>query len=278
MNIDIHDVGHGACAVITAHNGNRFMIDCGHSNSPLWRPSLAYNRVPIEELVVSNYDDDHVSDLVNVIAQMPVRFIRTNTSVRADDLAFLKNRESGAGPGISRLQQWMKSVEGRGGSGSPDYGEGFDLRHYSNDYPDFEDENNLSIATIVDCAGLKVLFTGDLETEGCEALLSNNEFLRDLSGVEVLVAPHHGRETGKSESLLRIIRPTFVVMSDRDKIYDSQETVPWYSERTIGGHDGSGEFRKVFTTRSDGHMRLWQDPNRNWAWRIDSWTDLRKAS
>lgn len=29
MKIDIHDVGHGACAALTGTNGARIMIDCG---------------------------------------------------------------------------------------------------------------------------------------------------------------------------------------------------------------------------------------------------------
>jgi hypothetical protein len=38
MELQIFDVEHGACALLTAHNGTRFMIDCGHNSTTGWKP------------------------------------------------------------------------------------------------------------------------------------------------------------------------------------------------------------------------------------------------
>ena len=63
MRIDIHDVGHGACAVVTAPNGARIMLDCGLGLDPAWFPSISYGGQFIDLLVITNLDEDHVCDL-----------------------------------------------------------------------------------------------------------------------------------------------------------------------------------------------------------------------
>jgi hypothetical protein len=44
MRVDIFDVGHGQCAVVTAPNGRRVMLDCGDrwGERSFWTPSLHY--------------------------------------------------------------------------------------------------------------------------------------------------------------------------------------------------------------------------------------------
>jgi hypothetical protein len=38
MFLEVFDVEHGACALITTSNGKRVMIDCGHNAATNWRP------------------------------------------------------------------------------------------------------------------------------------------------------------------------------------------------------------------------------------------------
>jgi beta-lactamase superfamily II metal-dependent hydrolase len=278
--IDIHDVGHGACAVVTAPNGKRLMIDCGHSNSPAWRPSITYAGYAIETLVVTNYDEDHVSDLANLMLNSKLNYIVRNTSVNAGDLDYLK-MEYGMGPGIARLRNWMEAVAQRPATGvGPDFGP-MQRRTYSNVYPyDFDDENNLSVVTIIEWAGFKMIFPGDLEEEGWKRLLQRQDFRNDLVGIDAFVAAHHGRWTGCCSEVFEIWEPKIVIMSDRDKVFDTQETTSWYQCRTTGIKDASGATRHVYTTRCDGHMRIqvWQDPAGNGWWRIDPYSRLLKAS
>ena len=64
MHLQIFDVEHGACALLTANNYARFMIDCGHNATSGWKPGsylLANKLSTIEMLAISNYDEDHVS-------------------------------------------------------------------------------------------------------------------------------------------------------------------------------------------------------------------------
>ncbi|MES1240130.1 MAG: hypothetical protein ABUT39_00785 [Acidobacteriota bacterium] len=63
MIIDIFDVGHGSCNLITCPNGTRVLIDCGFSLGPPWFPSLALKGTRIDLLALLNLDEDHVGDL-----------------------------------------------------------------------------------------------------------------------------------------------------------------------------------------------------------------------
>lgn len=59
--------------------------------------------------------------------------------------------------------------------------------------------------------GVKMLWMGDLETE----LMNNIEDEVDLSPIDVLFAPHHGRDSGKvPESWLAVLLPKIIVIGE----------------------------------------------------------------
>ena len=56
MRIEVFNVGHGQCAVITAPNGRRMMLDCGDrwGDDRFWTPSLHFFRQTIDLLALMN--------------------------------------------------------------------------------------------------------------------------------------------------------------------------------------------------------------------------------
>lgn len=254
MNIEIFDVEHGTCIVATSPGGKRLMLDCGHNSSKPWRPSVHYQGKAIENLVVSNYDEDHVSDQTDLMSNTSLAFISRNTSVSANDLARLK-AENGMGDGIARLKRWMSAVEGKPSGGNPDY-DVMSHQYFYNSYPNhFNDENNLSVLSVVECYGFKLVYGGDLETPGWEKIIERDSVQAALAGTNVFVASHHGRKSGQCQAVMDICRPQIVVMSDRDKQFNSQETTPWYKDRCSGINYGGGQ-RYVFTTRNDKNIAI----------------------
>jgi|CXWL01.1.fsa_nt_gi beta-lactamase superfamily II metal-dependent hydrolase len=268
MIVDIYDVGHGACVVVTAPNGNLLMIDCGRSDD--WRPSDHFAGSTIESLVISNYDEDHVRDFENLRRTATVRRIKTNPTVGGGDLRKLKTTD-GMGAGIDNLAQWKLSSSASVSS-LPDFGE-MDRRFYWNEYrKDFDDENNLSIVTVLEWAGFKMILGGDMERAGWQRLLKRADFRNDLRNIDVFMASHHGRESGCCDEIFEICSPTIVVVSDRDRIYQTQDTCGWYGDRARGDVAG----RKVYTTRNDQHMRIHVFPDGRWS--ITPKVQWRKAS
>lgn len=68
-------------------------------------------------------------------------------------------------------------------------------------------ENNASVCFQIIQGNKKYLFTGDLEKEGEESLVQENE----LSPVELYKAGHHGSKTSSSKTLMEVIQPKIVV-------------------------------------------------------------------
>ena len=98
-------MGHGFCAYIIADNRNVMLIDCGYNEETGFRPSsyLVANRCTgIERLIVSNYDEDHVSDLHNIRRSLPIVMFHRNRSIEADELRRLKLGAGPIRPGVDR--------------------------------------------------------------------------------------------------------------------------------------------------------------------------------
>ena len=105
MILDIYDVEHGACALITTSNGRRVLIDSGHNASNGWRPGTFLRNAGITEidrLCVTNYDEDHVSGLPDLLSNVAVHALFRNPSVLPQTIRYLKS-EDGMGRGIETL-------------------------------------------------------------------------------------------------------------------------------------------------------------------------------
>ncbi|TAJ36859.1 MAG: hypothetical protein EPO55_20250 [Reyranella sp.] len=258
MKVQIFDVEHGGCALVTADTGARMLIDCGHNASTGFRPSTYLPRIGVtylDELVITNYDEDHVSDLPNLIRSVGIGILTRNPTVSGPQLLDLKS-ETGAGPGITSLARMTGNYTGSVTS-RPNYG-AMTYNAFWNRYPfDFDDENNLSFVLFLHCYGLHMVFPGDLETAGWRALLRNPSFVRQLQQVNVFVASHHGRVSGCCEEVFREAgcSPQIVVFSDAGIQYSTQTTAGWYGSR-CSGMVYSGANRYVFSTRQDGRILL----------------------
>src|SRR5581483_5576455 len=105
MRLQIFDVEHGACALLTADNYARLMIDCGHNGITGWKPGSYLREQGIsqlEMLAITNYDEDHASGAVDLFDNVFVAWILRNQTVSGSTIRTLK-REGGMGPGIERL-------------------------------------------------------------------------------------------------------------------------------------------------------------------------------
>lgn len=251
MNLKIFDVEHGACALLTCDNGTRLMIDCGHNATTDWRPGTYLRRqgiTSLEMLAITNYDEDHVSGISNLFDNVAVQWIRRNTSVSAATIRKLKSVD-GMGGGIERLASELSGFC-ESPNPQPDF-QGLILQNFWNFYPTFTDENNLSLVLHLSCYGTGVMFTGDLEEDGWKMLLKEADFRRALENTSVLIAPHHGRKSGCCADAFKYCSPYFVVISDKGYMYETQDTIPFYAQRSKGGPFREGA-RKVLTTRNDG--------------------------
>ncbi len=261
MKIEIFDVEHGQCSVITCPNGKRIMIDCGNNTSTGWNPSDHFKGQNIESLIITNYDRDHTSDFNGVMQKCNVRYILGNHTINAYDLAEMK-KEYGMSSGIQGVHKFLQRTNWATLSPAafPDLGE-VGKRSYWNPYPYFTDANNLSVATFIEYAGFCILFPGDLEVAGWNEIIKQSGFKERLAKVDILVAAHHGRENGFSTNAFQYMSPAAVVISDCGVEYATQETVQLYRAQARGCVTTDKDTRRVLTTRSDGKIEIYVNAN-----------------
>jgi competence protein ComEC len=114
--------------------------------------------------------------------------------------------------------------------------------------------NNHSVVTVVAHAGSRLLIPGDNELPSWNELLAQKGFKEAILGTDILIAPHHGRESGFSKELFDVIEPRLTIVSDGDAC--DTTAVDRYSAHTTGllvrRRGGGQEHRRCVTTRSDG--------------------------
>ena len=260
MRLQIFDVEHGACALLTSDDNKRIMFDCGHNSDTGWRPGsyLKSEGISLLELLhVTNYDEDHASGADDLFDKIDVRWLVRNQSVSTAILKKLKS-DAGMGKGIDRLCYEIDNTftGGSGGAATFPSFAGLEERTcFYNGYPLFDDENNLSMAVFLKCHGICVMFTGDLEKEGFAELLKQEGFRQALRQTNVYIASHHGRESGCSDEVARLLTNCyFVVISDKGYAHDTQRTIPFYYNIAKGGPFRDEGSRYVLTTRNDGRI------------------------
>jgi beta-lactamase superfamily II metal-dependent hydrolase len=284
MRIDIFDVGHGHCSVMTAPNGTRMMLDCGTRwrDGRFWTPSLHYFQQPVPVLASLNLDEDHLADFGGVLKDCGVKTVVTNLSIGPAEFRRLK--KDGMRAGAEAYLAWLSALKSYGWAPSIDLGP-VQVRVYCNNYGgDCVTTNDLSLAIILQYGRFKILFAGDLERKGWVGLLRNPEFCVDVADVSVFVASHHGRRNGCHPPLFSLMKPEIVIISDDDKEHETQETDAWYRTRCHGAPTAADPQRRryVLTTRSDGAMQI--DANLNgtyvahWGVAVSDWPSSSSRS
>lgn len=232
------------------------MVDSGCTDD--WQPSTEIARIGavLDYLFITNADQDHMSDLDGLwSAGTEPRVLIRNPSYTPDQYRQIKRI---SGPLSNDAKRYALAC---GDFNQPvarpfnDHMGGVRVTLYWNSYPEFDNTNDLSLVAFFDYAGFKIAFPGDLEKAGWRALLRRPDFLRELQSTTVLVASHHGRESGFCPEVFEFLRPRAVVISDKPVAHETQRMVPDY--RAIIAGDGvtvrtTMRRRHVLTTRRDG--------------------------
>lgn len=266
MILRVWDVEHGACAMLHhlkgQYSGKLAMIDSGSTSN--WRPSNYIrndlNRTTLDYLFITNADQDHMSDLRGLIdAGLSVPVLFRNPSYTGEQMRKIKLK---SGPLTADAELYVASCSSPNvsvnESFNPNMG-GITVSRFWNVYPNFTDTNNLSMAVFISFSGFKILFPGDLEKAGWRGMLQNQDFLKELRGTEILVASHHGRESGFCQEVFDHFTPSAVVISDKPIQHETQRTVPDY--RRVVRDQGvvvrtTKKHRHVLTTRRDGWIQF----------------------
>jgi competence protein ComEC len=291
LDARIWDVKHGSAAYLKAVNKD-VVIDCGASGdfSPLqWLRSPKFGINNIHYMIISHPHRDHIQDLHRV-EELEFRPNIINRPKKARELvedAIEEARREGDDAYIEDAEYYLELDEEFSGDPNPSPKEPEWSREQTNSSSGgfrtdgglkrgpwvtfhnygtgeivgddrFEKLNNLSKITVVNAGEFKMVLTGDLLPPGIEKVMRDTETMKDVKDADILIAPHHGRDTSYVEEFVDQINPSLVVFSDKgvdnaatEEYREHGDDVPIYYEQT-----GVRRTKSVVETAEVGRIRL----------------------
>lgn len=201
-------------------------------------------------MFITNYDEDHISDLPNLRRAVRIELLRRNRSITSTQLQRLKEETGPIKPAMKSLLSMLESYTSHV-TDPPSFPE-VAFETFCCTYPaDFRDTNNLSLVTFLATPMSNFLIPGDIEKPAWEKLLQNPNCCNRLRTVSVFIASHHGRTSGYCREVFDYCSPRVVIFSDGSRQYATQEEANTYGAHA-SGVSFKGNNRRVLTTRNDG--------------------------
>lgn len=240
LRVDFLDVGQGDAALLTTPSGKQVLVDTGPSGIVLARELAAvmpYWDRSIDMLIISHPEQDH-------LAGAPAVLDRYRIKERYDN-GFRRNTE------VWRLfDSHGRHMTLRAGDSFELDGVRFEIAWPIQDFGG-AGWNNRSLVMFVDYAGRRLLFTGDIESEAQEALLTAIPLEAD-----VLKVPHHGSASGTSAFVDAVDAELAVISVGGDNPYGHprQEALDSLSDAIVFRTDLHG--RVTVTVGDNGRIRV----------------------
>lgn len=253
---------------VETSNGRRAIIDCGGDGDPDSSPLLAMNptgeRQPLDYLVLSHPNRDHISHLPLLSKLFDVKMLFHNPAITEQKLR--EESEDASGPSNRECvdmyykysASYTQPVPYEDSPKHPDWGGGCTIHCFYNQDEDMS-VNNLSVAVFIVSGDCAVLCGADLEQAGWEAMMEKSDFVDMLRKTRVLVASHHGHENGFYRDAFDEFRPTVTIVSDGP----SADSVTGLYDEVTEGITIDGKWRKVLTTRKDETITIHVDYSGN---------------
>jgi beta-lactamase superfamily II metal-dependent hydrolase len=262
----IWDVSHGLAVYLRTPNGRHVVIDLGTGShrsdegfSPLTHLQERWGVDQIDLLIVTHPHIDHLDDILNLDEAMaPDVFIRPRLISNRNLLSGIRESQK---PKMLRYLELCGeySTAIRAGTSSdpytPTHWGGMKIQTFIPN-PASGNINNHSVVSVLEYAGSKIVIPGDNEAPSWESLKNRPGFLGAIRGADILVAPHHGRESGWDREIVSLIAPSLTVISDKPA---GTSAVSKYSNASSGWNvRAGGEMvgRKCLTTRTDGWIMI----------------------
>ena len=267
------DVQHGSASYIRTPNGKHIVVDLGTGSyarnktfSPLYYLQHVYNVQQLDAVIITHPHRDHLDDICNFDTLSPKALWRTGHLSETDVREGNQSQDSDVIDKYLEIdRQYTLPISPGATPFSAGNNGGVTIQIYVPSGCATSNLNNHSSVTIMSYGGLKIIIPGDNENPSWNELLERNDFQEAIKDTNVLVASHHGRESGFSSALFDHISPFITIISDgpagetcvRDRYY--QKTQGWFVRK-----NGSSTMteRRCLTTRNDGAIVVTFQDNR----------------
>jgi len=260
------DVQHGNATYIKTPNGRHIIFDLGTGDysgknftfSPLMHLRRNYNVNQIDYLVITHPQLDHINDILNIGYFSPKVFHRPRQLTNEEVMKGVREQDKAKFQKYCYLNSTYTG-DLTGGLDDPDNAEnygGMKMIFFNPSSCPHENFNNHSIITVIEYAGIKIVIPGDNEACSFEELMQRPAFKTTIENSHILLAPHHGRQSGYNNDFMSLVDPFISIISDGAKVDTSANDR--YSKKsqgwTVFKGNGTSEPRKCLTTNSDGEV------------------------
>lgn len=125
--------------------------------------------------------------------------------------------------------------------------------------------NNLSVMTVVERYGFKLVTAGDILKSGLETMIQDSVVQEAVADADVLIAPHHGRESSYHSEFVDTVDPQIVLISDKSDDGNNHDAYYQFPGKRVHNEraDETVE-RNALTTRQDGRLRVRANTGKDW--------------
>ncbi|MHC0445654.1 ComEC/Rec2 family competence protein [Flavobacterium sp. 3-218] len=267
------DVQAGHATYIKSPNGKHIVIDLGIGSfddnnngfSPLMFLKEHMNINQLDYVIITHPHFDHIEDIINFDSLSPKVLLRpnhiTDEEVMQEEKATktIRNRDKPIFEKYCEINNRYNIPISAENTNNPkvvsNYG-GLSINTFHPTNCNKNNFNNHSIITVLEFEGFKVIIPGDNEKCSFEELLQKESFKKAIKDADILLAPHHGRESGYNNDFINLVNPKLTIISD-GRFCDTSATSR-YSQKSTGlavsYKNGSTEVRNCLTTRTDGEI------------------------
>jgi competence protein ComEC len=206
LSVVFLDVGQGDSILICAPNGQVMLIDGGRSidlaNQVILPQIKAWGASQVDVLVVTHPDADHISGLVGVLENFPVKLAaltgdQHTTQIYERLLTDIRDKS-------------IQALQVRTGTTLPfDPAVKLEVLSPDDEFVNHDNTNDGSIVLKLTYGQTSFLFTGDAEMSANRAMLQRGADVR----ATVLKLGHHGSRTSTDENWLRAVQPQLGIIS-----------------------------------------------------------------
>lgn len=258
----VWDVQLGLAIHIKAPNGKYLVIDMGTGNwesgntSPL---SLLRNK-DIHYMIITHPHLDHIDDILQFDNNEPIVLWRAKAISNDEVMKGVRDCDKPKFEKYCEINdRFNRSISSDEDPTTDAPFDGMTVDKYATTLCDKGNFNNFSPVTIVRLSDIKIVICGDNETASFEKLMDQSGFQDAVSNADVLVAAHHGRETGYYTDFVSKVNPRLTIISDTSKSKTTAQTKYTNASRGWDVHNrntGQDEKRYCLTTRNDGNIEI----------------------
>ena len=263
----VWDVQHGLAIHVETPNGRMIVVDLGVGDITAALPNFSPIRYlasqgisTIDYLIVTHPHRDHLDDILNL---NPPYVHVLHRPRHLNEPAIRSGNRTRDSEVITRFLQmdahFVNPVPAGSSTGTPANFGGVEIAFFQPTSCPLDNLNDHSTVVFFRYAGRTVLVPGDNESPSWRELLAYRAFRDWLQTVNVMIAPHHGREAGYCEDLFEICSPQLVIASDGPG--SDTSAVQKYRTKSAGWPvrsraNHTHEDRFVLTTHHDGTIQI----------------------